>query len=515
MSRTGEFSAIFEALDRIQYTVTFYLDTVFRAAMGRAPLVAIGPAAPSSQLCMPALSAESLQIDAVDDAIESFTRKSSLSLALEHWERGQFRKRSESGGLDPMSIYVWAEFAKAHVSRLAPDSGRSANLYLNIAASRDAIIAFDGATIVNRSHVSGSFNAIDEWPRRRPSLLTPDTNEIPKLVDLGKERDWELIRPRIGALGKTIDLPRPSNLAVKTLFGFAPPQWELVKEAASEVETISTPDAVNVFGNLFDFEPLSPLRAMRKYYPFGAIGSKPNTFPFAINPERIAGSTLSAYASLKPTTDPVAVDKKLDLDLTSNTYQPRDWIRRDFDPLSLFSSASKPAAPKTGQRKKAEQKFELQSSEPNTDPAAADKKLDLDLLPDWIRRDFDPLSLFSSASKPAAPKTGQRKKAEQKFELQSSEPNTDPAAADKKLDFDLLPDWIRRDFDRLSLFSPGNKSAAPKTEQREKAEQKLEVQSFRARYKFPPVGIRPTWEPPEESDSLFEFLAKPLKSRIT
>ena len=43
------------------------------------------------------------------------------------------------------------------------------------------------------------------------------------LVDLGKEPDWELIRPRIGALGKTIDLPRPSNLAAKTLFGFDPP----------------------------------------------------------------------------------------------------------------------------------------------------------------------------------------------------------------------------------------------------------------------------------------------------
>jgi hypothetical protein len=321
MCRSGEFSTIFEALDRIQYKVTFYLDTVFRAATGRAPLVAIGPAAPSAQLCMPALSAESLQIDAVDDAIESFTRKSPLSLALEHWERRQFHKRSESGGLDPMSVYHWAEVAKAHISRLAPDSGRWANLYLNIAASRDAIIAFDGATIVNRSHVSGSFNAIDEWPWRKPSLLTPDANEIPMLVDLGKEPDWELIRPRIGALGKTIDLPRPSNLAAKTLFGFDPPERELVKQAASEVETITTPDAMNVFGNLLDFEPLSSLRPMRKYYPFGAIGSKPNTLPLAINPERIAGNTLSSQASPTPKTHPSAADKELDLDLTSNIYQ--------------------------------------------------------------------------------------------------------------------------------------------------------------------------------------------------
>jgi hypothetical protein len=457
MSRSGEFSTIFEALDRIQYKVTFYLDTVFRAATGRAALVAIGPAAPSAQLCMPALSAESLQIEAVDDAIENFTRRSPLSLALQPWERRQFRKKSESGGLDPMSVYIWAEVAKAYISRLAPDSGRSASLYLHIAASRDAIIAFDGATIVNRSHVLGSFNAIDEWPWRRPSLLTPDTNEIPKLVDLGKEPDWEVIRPRIGALGKTIDLPRPSNLEVKTLFGFDPPERELVKEAASEVGTISTPDAMNVFGNLLDFEPLSPLRPMRKYYPLGAIESKPNTFPFAINPERIAGSTLSSQASPKAKTHPAAADKKLDLDLTSNTYQLPDWASLVSDRLSLFSAGQKPDALKTEHREKTEQNFELQSSKPKTYPAATDKKLDL------------------------TSNTYQ------------------------------LPDWLSPASDPLSLFSAGQKPDALKTEQREKPELNFELQSPRTRYKFPAVGIRPVWEPPEEPDPLSEFRARRLK----
>jgi len=252
MARSWEFSKTWEALDRIQYHVTLHLSEVYRAVAGLDPLTRLT----AGQLVIPALTVEDLGIDRLSSAVESLTSSAGLQIfEPDPWSGLKSLRTTLSGSLDPMSVFNWARDAKTHLSRFASDLDLGARTYLNI-ENLQINIASGGSVIVSGSTVEGSFNHLSALaPPRSKSLLLSHATRNFRSTDLDfspseVEPSWELVRPRVRALGETLDIPRPARLAARELFGLRNPERELIRAAVQDVVGLSLTDANEIFASL-------------------------------------------------------------------------------------------------------------------------------------------------------------------------------------------------------------------------------------------------------------------------
>jgi hypothetical protein len=260
-----DFSEIIEALDRVQYHVVIYFNQVYRTVARLNP----PEMTHDRKFIIPAMMAEDLGLHVISEAIDQYVSSASatLRIAVEAWDRNKLLRTTALSGLDPISVYHWAQAAKAHVSRFVPDLDQGARIYLTIEAQRDAIVAMEGATVINRTTIDScsdwlSAPTLSLETRRRllgtggkASLFPADT----PLQHFDAQPTWEFVRPRVKALGETIDAPRPAHFLTSKIFGIRPPERALVKTAIEEVLDI-TPSSTKEFVSYIErsLPPLTP-----------------------------------------------------------------------------------------------------------------------------------------------------------------------------------------------------------------------------------------------------------------